>query len=79
MVSNAADILHHKQQTVKYDKYKFKVSFFLKRSMQWQTYSLVHHLDFSVKYPATLQLMSEDCSYNNVHQKQMPSVRYYPC
>jgi len=31
----------------------------------WQTCSIGHHLGFSGKHPATLQLMSEDYSYHH--------------
>ena len=33
----------------------------------WQTCSIKHHLDFSGKYLATLQLMRKDYSYANIH------------
>ena len=43
----------------------------------WQTCSTEHHLDFSGKHPAILQLMHKDYSYTNIHHCLQPIIHYY--
>ena len=48
-------------------------------SIPWQTCSIKHGLGFSVKHPATLQLMLEDCSYRNIQLSEVEQFRVKKC
>ena len=44
-------------------------------SIPWHTCSIKHGLGFSVKHPATLQLMREDYSYRNIQPSEVEQCR----